>query len=152
MWQIWLIIAILFFILEMMGPGFLLFWVGVGALITMVVSLFVDSLVIQIGVFTISSILLLFCTRPFAKKITKNDNTITNANSIIGKKAIVTKEINSLKGTGQIKVNGEAWSAKCSKEGIIEEGAEVTILNINGVKAIVEKANEKSTIWNSKQL
>ena len=60
MWQIWLIIAILFFILEMMGPGFLLFWVGVGALITMVVSLFVDSLVVQIGVFTISSILLLF--------------------------------------------------------------------------------------------
>ena len=112
----------------------------------MVVSLFVDSLVIQIGVFTISSILLLFCTRPFAKKFTKNDNTITNANSIIGKKAIVTKEINSLKGTGQIKVNGEAWSAKCSKEDIIEEGATVTILNINGVKAIVEKANEKSAI------
>ena len=146
MWQIWLIIAILFFILEMMGPGFLLFWVGVGALITMVVSIFVDNLVIQIGVFTISSTALLFCTRPFVKKFTKHDTTITNANSIIGKKAIVTKEINSLKGTGQIKVNGEAWSAKCSNEGIIEEGAEVTILNINGVKAIVEKAKEKSAM------
>lgn len=146
MWQIWLIIAILFFILEMMGPGFLLFWVGVGALITMVVSLFVDSLVIQIGVFTISSILLLFCTRPFVKKFTKNDTTITNANSIIGKKAIVTKEINSLKGTGQIKINGEAWSAKSSNEDIIEEGAKVTVLNINGVKAIVEKQKEKSEI------
>ena len=147
MWQIWLIIAILFFILEMMGPGFLLFWVGVGALITMVVSLFVDSLVVQIGVFTISSILLLFFTRPFVKKFTKNDTTITNANSIIGKKAIVTKEINSLKGTGQIKINGEAWSAKSSNEDIIEEGAKVTVLNINGVKAIVEKAKEKNAIW-----
>lgn len=146
MWQIWLIIAILFFILEMMGPGFLLFWVGVGALITMVVSIFVDNLVIQIGVFTISSILLLFCTRPFVKKFTKNDTTITNANSIIGKKAIVTKEINSLKGTGQIKINGEAWSAKSSNEDIIEEGAKVTVLNINGVKAIVEKQKEKSEI------
>jgi len=146
MWQIWLIIAILFFILEMMGPGFLLFWVGVGALITMVVSLFVDSLVVQIGVFTISSILLLFCTRPFVKKFTKHDTTITNANSIIGKKAIVTKEINSLKGTGQIKINGEAWSAKSSNEDIIEEGAKVTVLNINGVKAIVEKQKEKSEI------
>ncbi len=146
MWQIWLIIAILFFILEMMGPGFLLFWVGVGALITMIASIFIDNLVVQIGIFTISSIILLFCTRPLAKKITKNDTIITNANSIIGKKAIVTKEINSLKGTGQIKINGEAWSAKCSKEDFIEEGAEVTILNINGVKAIVEKTNEKSTI------
>lgn len=146
MWQIWLIIAILFFILEMMGPGFLLFWVGVGALIAMVVSIFVDNIVVQIGVFTVASTVLLFCTRPFVKKFSKNDNTITNAKSIIGKKAIVTKEINSLKGTGQIKVNGEAWSAKSSKEDIIEEGAKVTILNINGVKAIVELAKEKTTV------
>ena len=146
MWQIWLIIAILFFILEMMGPGFLLFWVGVGALIAMIVSIFIDNIVVQIGVFTVASTVLLFCTRPFVKKFSKNDNTITNAKSIIGKKAIVTKEINSLKGTGQIKVNGEAWSAKSSKEDIIEEGAKVTILNINGVKAIVELAKEKTTV------
>lgn len=146
MWQIWLIIAILFFILEMMGPGFLLFWVGVGALIAMIVSLFVDNIAIQIGVFTLSSIALLFCTRPFVKKFTKNDSTVTNANSIIGKNGIVTKQIDSLKGTGQIKIDGETWSAKCSKNEIIEEGIEVTVLKINGVKAIVEKTKEKTTI------
>ena len=58
MWQIWLIIAVLFFILEIFDPAFLLFWLGIGALITMVVSIFVDSVGIQIGIFTISSILL----------------------------------------------------------------------------------------------
>ncbi|MBR1653397.1 MAG: NfeD family protein [Clostridia bacterium] len=145
MWQIWLIIAILFFILEMMGPGFLLFWVGVGALIAMVVSFFIDNIAIQIGVFTISSIALLFCTRPFANKFAKTDNTVTNAKSVIGKKGIVTKQINSLKGTGQIKVGGESWTAKSSNEDIIEEGAQVTILDINGVKAIVEKTKDKTT-------
>ncbi len=146
MWQIWLLIAILFFILEMMGPGFLLFWVGVGALITMVVSLFVDSIAIQIGVWVISSIALLFCTRPFANKFAKTDTTVTNAKSIIGKTGIVTKEINPMKETGQIKVNGEVWSAKSSKENVIEEGAQIIILNIDGVKAIVEKAKEKTTV------
>ena len=145
MWQIWLIIAILFFILEMMGPGFLLFWVGVGALIAMVVSFFIDNIAIQIGVFTISSIALLFCTRPFANKFAKTDNTVTNAKSVIGKKGIVTKQINSLKGTGQIKVGGESWTAKSSNEDIIEEGVQVTILDINGVKAIVEKTKDKTT-------
>lgn len=145
MWQIWLITAILFFILEMMGPGFLLFWVGVGALITMIVSLFTDNIVIQIGVFTISSTALLFCTRPFVNKFAKTDNTITNAKSIVGKKGIVTKEINNLKGIGQIKIGGESWSAKSSNENIIEEGAQVTILDINGVKAIVEKTKDKAT-------
>lgn len=146
MWQIWLIIAILFFILEMMGPGFLLFWVGIGALITMVVSIFVDSIAIQIGIFTISSSLLLFCTRPFVKKFTKNDTMPTNAYSVIGKKGIVTQEINSLKGTGQIKVNGEIWSAKSSTDETISVGQQITILEINGVKAIVELSKEKITV------
>ena len=139
MWQIWLLIAILFFILEMMGPGFLLFWVGIGALI-------VDSIAIQIGVWVISSIALLFCTRPFANKFAKTDTTVTNAKSIIGKTGIVTKEINPMKETGQIKVNGEVWSAKSSKDNVIEEGAQIIILNIDGVKAIVEKAKEKTTV------
>ena len=147
MWQIWLIIAILFFILEMMGPGFLLFWVGVGALITMVVSIFVDSIAIQIGIFAISSIALLFCTRPFIKKFTKNDTTHTNSYSTIGKKGIVIQEINSIKGIGQVKVNGEVWSAKSSTDDeIIAEGEQVTILKIDGVKAIVEKSKEKTTV------
>ena len=143
MWQIWLIIAILFFILVLFVPGFLLFWLGVGALITMVVSIFVDSVGIQIGIFTVSSILLLFCTRPLAKKFTKNDTTPTNAYSIIGKNGIVVKEINSIKGIGQIKVNGEIWSAKTLSNEIIPEGEFVTVLKLDGVKAIVEKSKDE---------
>lgn len=146
MWQIWLIIAILFFILEMMGPGFLLFWVGVGALLTMVVSIFVDNIAIQLGIFTISSTALLFCTRPFVKKFSKNDTVPTNAYSFIGKTGIVIKEINPIKGIGQIKVNGEIWSAKPSSDDIIAEGELVTVLKIDGVKAIVEKSKEKTEV------
>ena len=146
MWQIWLIIAILFFILEMMGPSFLLFWVGIGALITMVSSIFIDNIIIEIGIFAVSSILLIFCTRPFAKKMTQKDTTVTNANSCIGKQAIVTQEINPLKGIGQIKVETEIWSAKSSSDEIIEKGELVTILEINGVKAIVQKSKEKTTV------
>ena len=146
MWQIWLIIAILFFILEMMGPSFLLFWVGIGALITMVSSIFIDNIIIEIGIFAVSSILLIFCTRPFAKKMTQKDTTVTNANSCIGKQAIVTQEINPLKGIGQIKVETEIWSAKSSSDEIIEKGELVTILEINGVKAVVQKSKEKTTV------
>lgn len=146
MWQIWLIIAILFFILEMMGPNFLLFWVGIGALITMFSSIFIDNVIVEIGIFAVSSILLIFCTRPFAKKMTQKDTTVTNANSCIGKQAIVTQEINPLKGIGQIKVETEIWSAKSSSDEIIEKGELVTILEINGVKAVVQKSKEKTTV------
>lgn len=119
----------------------------------MIVSIFVDSVAIQIGVFTISSTLLLFCTRPFVKKFSKNDTTVTNANSAIGKEGIVTKEINPLKGVGQIKVNGEIWSASSSENTIIAEGEHIKVLKIDGVKAIVKKlnskdANEETNVWN----
>ena len=115
-----------------------------GALIAMIVSIFVDNVAVQIGVFTISSTLLLFCTRPFVKKFTKNDNSVTNAYSAVGKEGIVTKEINSEKGFGQIKVNGEVWTAKSSENKIIAEGEHIKVLKIDGVKAIVEKLNTKN--------
>lgn len=137
MWQVWLIIAGLFFIGEMITVGFLIFWFGVGALITMIVSFFTSNIVIQTAVFVISSTILLLVTKPFVKKFVDVKPTITNAFSIIGKKALVIKEINS-HSVGQIKINGEVWSAETENDEIIPEGSEVEILQINGVKAIVK--------------
>jgi len=102
MWQIWLIISGLFFILEMLTVGFLVFWFAIGALFAMITSFFTESIIIQTVVFLISSTALLFLTKPFVKKISGNDTVQTNAYSIIGKKGIVVKEINS---------NNRSWSS-----------------------------------------
>lgn len=138
MWQLWVILAGMFFIIEIATVGFLVFWFGIGALIAMLVSLFVDNLIIQTTVFILSSTLLLFLTRPFANKFAQNDNVQTNAFSIIGKRGIVTKAIDPVSGQGQIKVGTEVWSAKSANEVKIKEGSEVEILEINGVKAVVK--------------
>jgi len=103
MWQVWLIISGIFFILEMVTVGFLVFWFGIGALLTMVCSFFTDSIVIQTTVFLISSTALLFLTKPLVKKLSKKDKVQTNAYSIIGKTGFVTREIDSKKGVGQVK-------------------------------------------------
>ena len=137
MWQMWLIIAGLFFIGEIITVGFLVFWFGVGALIAMIVSCFTTNIIIQTAVFVISSTILLLATKPFVKKFVDVKPTKTNAFSIIGKKALVTKEINS-HSVGQIKINGEVWSAEAENDEIIPEGSEVEIIRINGVKAIVK--------------
>ena len=113
MWQFWLIAAGIFFIIEIATVGFLVFWFGIGALIAMVVSIFVPNVYIQALVFIVSSTLLIFFTKPFVNKFVNKEKTIaTNAYSIIGRTGIVTKEINDLKGTGQVKIGGETWSAK----------------------------------------
>lgn len=138
MWQFWLIIAGIFFVAEIITVGFLIFWLAIAALLAMITSFFTSNIIIQTAVFVISSVILMFATKPFVNKfINKKDSVKTNVYSIIGKKAIVVKDINCINGVGQIKVDGELWSAE-GIDGInIEKGSEVEILKIEGVKAVV---------------
>lgn len=138
-WQIWLIIAGICFILEIATVGFLIFWFGIAALITCLLSLFIDNIIVQTAIFVILSAILTFLTRPLAKKIVSKDNVVTNANSIIGKQAIVQKTI-SATSNGQIKINGDLWTAMLEDSSYdnVPEGSIVEILKIDGVKAIVK--------------
>lgn len=150
MWQIWLIVAGLCFIIEMATVGFFVFWFGIGALISMLVSIFFpENIILQATVFVISSVILLLLTKPLVNKFTKKDKKIeTNAYSIIGKKGIVVQDINPAFGVGQIKISGEVWSAKTSNETTIEKGTEIKVIQIDGVKAVVEPIKVSSTINN----
>ena len=58
MWSFWLIVAGIFFIIEMATVGFLMFWLGIGSLLAMVASFITDSIVIQTVVFVIPSSIL----------------------------------------------------------------------------------------------
>ena len=73
------------------------------------------------------------------KKFINKKTILTNTNSLIGKKAIVIKEINNLQGTGQIKIGGEIWSAQNESDTTISENQEVEIIKIEGVKLIVKQ-------------
>lgn len=143
MWVFWLIAAGVFFIIEMATIGFLVFWLGIGALLAMVTSFITDSIIIQSVVFLISSSLLLVFTRPLVDKFIKVPKEIkTNAYSIIGKKGIVISKINNIEGNGQIKIDGDIWSAKSADETDIPKDTEIEIVEIDGVKAVVKKVAE----------
>ena len=138
MGQIWLIISGVCLVLEMLTVGFLLFWFAVGALIAMISSFFIDSVIIQTTIFLISSTLLLFATKPFVKKFQKNTPDYkTNSASIEGEKGTVIREINP-EGKGQIKIHSEVWSALSSNNDTIPVGTNIIVERIEGVKAIVK--------------
>ena len=139
MWQYWLIASGTFFIGEILTVGFLLFWFGIACLLAMVVSFFTSNIIIQMVVFLVSSVILILSTKPFVKKFINKKTILTNANSLIGKKAIVIKEIDNLQGTGQIKIGGEIWSAQNESDTTISENQEVEIIKIEGVKLIVKQ-------------
>ena len=146
MWQIWLIASGIFFICEIITVGFLVFWLGVGALIAMLVSFFTSNIIIQMSVFVVSSGLLIFATRPLVNKISKKDVVPTNVYSLIGKKAVVTEDIDRVTGKGQIKFEGEIWSAKSKEQINIPAGSEVEIVSIEGVKAFVKPLKINSNV------
>ena len=136
MWYIWLIAAGIFFVAEMITTGFLIFWLGIGSILAMITSFITDSIFIQTAVFVISSVVLIPLTKPLVKKyIDTGKSTVTNAYGIIGKTGIVTVDIDTLESTGQVKVNGEIWSAKADSN--IPKGTKVEVLKIDGVKLIV---------------
>lgn len=145
MWYIWLILAGVFLIGEVMTAGFLIFWLSIGSLIAMIVSFFTDSIIIQTSIFVISSVILIFATKPLVKKFAKVETVLTNAKSIIGKKGIVTVDIDSIKSTGQVKIDGEIWSAIGEDETDIPKGAEIEVLEIKGVKVIVRPIKQLSS-------
>lgn len=100
MWQLWLIIAGICFIIEIMTVGFLIFWFAIGALLAMIVSLFTSNLIIQTSVFVLSSAILIFATKPFVQKfVDKKECVKTNVYSSIGKTGLVIKDIDSIHAT-----------------------------------------------------
>lgn len=142
MWKIWLIASGVFLVLEIFTMGFLVFWLGIGCLLAMLVSFVTDSIIIPTAVFVISSGLLIFATKPLVKKFSQKDNAKTNVYSLAGRKAIVTEDIDWTTGSGQIKFEGQVWSAKASEQVNIAKGTEVEIEKIEGVKAFVKPLNE----------
>lgn len=137
MWSFWLIAAGIFFIVEIATTGFLIFWLGIGALLAMITSFITNSIVAQTIVFVVTSCILIPLTKPLADKFTNKKTVATNSYSLINKHGIVTMDINPIEATGLVKVNGEIWSAKSQDESIIVKGTEIEVLDIDGVKLIV---------------
>lgn len=100
------------------------------------------SLIVQIIVFLVVSIVLIYFTRPLAKKKLKVGSEKTNVDALVGREALVTETIEPFS-TGQAKVDGLVWSA-VSKENhsTIKSGTTVTINGIEGVKLIVSPSGQ----------
>lgn len=143
----WIILAVILAIFEMFTTTCLVIWFALGALITGIsLAIFPDmNFAVQLAIFLVSSIILFLITgRKLKNKLDKNGSQPVY--SILGKTAIVTKEIDTIKGTGQININGDIWSAKTKEsDTIIPEGSKVEILEVDGVRAVV-KLLEQSNI------
>ena len=67
---------------------------------------------IQIVLFLVVSLVLLFFTRPFAVRFLNKDTLKTNVDRVVGMEGVVTEEISNLAGTGKVSLGGNIWTAR----------------------------------------
>jgi len=142
---IWLILFIIFLVAELVTAGALVsIWFCVGALVALAVAYFGGPLWLQMTLFVAVSIGLLLGTKPFLKKYMEPKTITTNADRILQNRGIVAEEINNLKGQGAVKIDGKFWTARnVDGDVIIPVGAEVIVIGIEGVKAMVKLAEKE---------
>jgi len=141
-WQIWIILGIIFTIIEIFDPAFFFVALGIAALITGLLSLFYilgSNVLLQIIIFSALSFICFLLTRKIGKKILQFPTAETNIYALKGKTGFVTKAIPQ-DGKGYVKVGGEEWSAISEDGSPIEENTKVIVLGVEGNKLIVKKA------------
>lgn len=141
MWCFWLIASGIFFVIEIFTTGFLIFWLGIAALVAMVTSFITADIGFQTAMFVISSAILIPCTRKLSEKIAQKTQTLhTNVYRLIDKEGIVIEDVVPTSYTGKVKVSGQIWSAIADKE--IQKNEKIKVLSIDGVKLKVEAINK----------
>ena len=141
-WVVWLVIAIIMLVIEVVTTGLATIWFAVGALVAMVMDLCGAPLVAQIavmaGVSIICFVLCMIWIKPKLESLRKKNIQRTNADRLIGKDGIVIVPLNRTEGKGQVKIDGQVWSAKADTD--IAEGIKVTVKAIEGDNLVVEIA------------
>ncbi|MFQ5608606.1 MAG: NfeD family protein [Candidatus Zixiibacteriota bacterium] len=137
MFWIWLAAGIVFLIIEVAVPGLIFVCFAAGAFGAAIYAQF-DSLdyLVQTAIFAGIAIALIPMTRRLAKKISISGAAKSNVDALIGQPGIVVKDINTLEGIGQVRVQGEVWGASADND--ILTGSKVTVLRIEGNRLFVQ--------------
>ena len=139
---IWLIVIIVMSVIEARTAQLVSIWFVIGAVAALIVSIITPSITIQTATFIVVTIITLLATRPFVKKILNFKKEDTNIGRYIGKTGVVISKIDNSLGKGQVNVSGNVWTARSQDDTIIEEGLDVVVMSIEGVKLIVKKKNK----------
>lgn len=136
----WLIIFLVLLVIEIFTLGLTTIWFAIGAIAAIVAALLGAEVMIQVMLFIIVSVVTLILTRPIAVKYLGKNTLNTNVDELVGKTAVVTKPIIDENNIGEAKIDGEIWLAKSADGKMIKEGETVKVVEVNGVKLIVEKS------------
>lgn len=140
LWHIWVLVALVFFIIEIFTSGFAVACFSIGALGSAVAAACGLSILWQMVIFAILSIIALITVRPLVVKLffKKDEDYKTNGSALIGRHGRVSEAINPSTGKGRVAIDGDDWKAVSAAGTAIAKGTEVEVVSIDSVIVTVK--------------
>jgi membrane protein implicated in regulation of membrane protease activity len=134
---LWLIIGVILVLAEMLSGAFVLVMLGGAALVAALVASIGAGGILSGLVFAAVAAGGITLARPaLVRHMHLGEHVKTNIDALVGGKAVVVATVDAQ--SGQVKINGEVWSARSYDETeVLEPGRSVTIMNISGATAVV---------------
>lgn len=141
LWQVWVIVAVLCLILELMNGDFFIMCFAIGGVCSAVVAVLSGGIYVQLGIFAVASVLSLFFVRPAALRyLHKKENTrVSNADALLGRIGRVSEAIEA-NGFGRVAIDGDDWKAVATDSQPIEKDARVRVVGRESIIITVERA------------
>lgn len=132
-----------FVLVELMTVGLTSIWFAAGSFVAFIIALLGGNVVVQGIAFILVSVVLLALTKPWAGKYINSRTVKTNVDSLVGERAVLTEDADSMKQTGKAVVNGQEWTVRPQDETqVIRKGELIEVVKISGVKLIVRRVKE----------
>ena len=140
---IWLVLMVIFLVVEAVSVVTVSLWFAVGALVALLVSMIGLDVWVQVVLFFVVSAALLACLRPMVRRHFTPRLSRTNVDALIGTKGYVTADIDNISAAGQAKLGNMEWTARSANGLPIPAGTLVKVAYIEGVKAYVLPVDQK---------
>lgn len=134
LWQIWTIAALLLVIVEIFTTGFVVICFAFGGAVAAIAAACGLGIAWQVAFFAVATAATFFFIRPLMMRLFfRKEETVTNADAIIGREAIVTEAVDNAANTGRVKVDGDDWKAVSADSACYAAGEKVRIISRDGI-------------------
>ena len=137
-WIVWLIVAAVLGVAELVTITFAFGIIAVAAVVAAVVAAFHVDFAIQLAAFVVAAGAGLGFVRPIAIRHIKQPPALrTGTAALVGRSAIVLEEVNEH--SGRVRIEGEEWSSRpyLDESLVIPVGTKVDVMEIRGATALV---------------
>ena len=140
-WLIWVIIALVLFIIELFTAGFAIICLSIGAGGAAIAAAMEASIEVQLLTFAVVSLLAIIAVRPLLKRLIYRggEKVATNSSAMVGKHGVVCSDVDGDDESGRVIIEGIDWRARSLDGNLIPKGTKVVVVAIDSVVLTIKK-------------